>query len=602
MQSSQPQTSKPLTVLLSFLAVICTAAALPSACAQDAALTNPREIPEGARFVIMSDYMANMIEQKHGLPMTTGRYPLAGLVVFPNQNLAPDLKERINSKFLGLLPMNYAQVVPHFFHALPPNDLVKISVPLNPAPVRRSNTGIAVRPKRSDEQAWLVAHQDGESFQLPGDRTAVLLASPGTIFNAAGKKEAIIKAGSLWIFSDSNAITLHTRHGDLLVPPFSIVAVEQTFFGKLSVVALDGRPARLTWRPGSTNTDEHKVQVVEAGHQLVVRDKLVAAAGTSDFVASSTLPSSAPGGLEASIASVTGEECSLVKELIKRRPPFSSFDMERRYEHMMKRYSLSATERMRKWSKPAKQEESPQPSTYSASLDQRYFVPVFKNAASTKPLSTAKAVETKTELRSKLLKRATAKYLSDAAVNIDEFGRINLQNGELLVCAHDSIRIKIGEAEVYLAKGAIALVNYSGGVVGVRNLKEMHNQNVSLVYAGRSMKCSVGHELLAAGSLGAISREMAEDRLQRRCSQISEFNNGNATINKSEFSITSALAASPLLRRVYHSKDEIDRRITDELVKMDACLTLVAGGKGAYRPSVPPIPAGISAAPQSAPH
>ncbi len=559
----------------------------PTRAQEPAPYVSGREIPEGARFVILSDFMSNMVEQKHGLPMLTGRYPLAGLVVFPNQNLAPDLKEQLNSKFMGLLPMNYAQIDPHFYQALPPTDLLRIGVKLTPTPDRRSATGLAQRPKRVDEIPWLVAHQDGESFMLPSDREAVLLASPGTIFNASGRGEATIKAGVLWVFTGCNRVAVKTRHGEVQIEPFSIVAVEQTFFGKLRVASLDGRASRLRWYQPDEGSESRIT--VEPGHELVVTDKLVASAGTSDFVASARLPQAAPKGLDVTTIKVAGEQAFLVNDLIKRRPPFSSMSMERRYEHMMTRYGLAASERMKLWASTERKKEitTTAPSAYSASLDQRYFVPVFKKSVPKEtrwPSESEKAASR--QIKTLWHKRCVAKFLANAQVSTDEYGRISLESGELIVCAEEGLRVRAGECDIYLSKGVIAFIRRNGELVCVRNMKEMWNQDINVVFAKRSMKCSVGHELIVSKSVGAITREMTEDGLQRRSTQLSEFDNGNAVISKSEFSMTSAMAASPLLRQIYRSRDNVDIKIADALIKMDACVTVVTGGKGAFRTTV----------------
>jgi hypothetical protein len=544
--------------------------------AQEVPYVSGREIPEESKFVVLSESMATMIQQKHGLPMLTGRYPLAGLVIFPNQNLAPDLKERLSSKFLGM-PVNYTQVVPKFFNSLPPTDLVRIGFPTGRPRDRKKAVGLAARPHRADETAWLIAANDGESFMLPGDPEAVFMTRPGTIFNAAGRCEAALKTGTIWTFTGSRKAAIRTVRGLVEIAPFSIVAVEQSAFGTLRVANLDGGRIKLHHMAASPAREE----AIEAGTELVVSDRIVATSGAADYIASSTLPATTPGSVDSSLSKLQPETAP-IEQLIRSKPQFSSYGMERRYEKMMARYSASRRPQPQTGAAVPRPRNDSAPGAYAPSMDQRYFVPVQKRPVK---VVLPPPITTPRKLQTVVTKRGAFKYLSSSDVSVDNFGRVALKHGELLVNAEENIRINAGSIEVYVSKGAIAVVRFAHDVVSVLNMKEMWKHDVNVVMNGRSMKCSAGHELLIGSSVESVTRAMTEDHLQRRASQVSEFDSGRAAISKSEFSLTGAMNDSPLLRMIYRSTDTSDKKIADAIIKMNACVTLVTGGRGAYNKS-----------------
>lgn len=541
---------------------------------------DPHVLPPEGRMVVMSDTLALITAQRFPLPANTWSYPLVGLTMFPYYQASPQLKSFLNASRVANIPITEGVVTPRVGpFMLPPTDLVRISIPI---PQRREakNTRLARRGGLQDEVPWHVAHQGGQAFTVPGDPEALVLASAGTMFNACGPALMGLRCGTLWVFSGTRPVSVLTKYGAVKVKPYSIAAVEQTWFNRVRVGDLYGAPVEVHLAYKGKDAEF----AIEKGKEYSFSESKTASVGSSDLVAAKT--PIAPGvaaipELISTTRSIDADASNLMTELKTVHPPFTTVRMATMFERMMKEHGITIAMR-RDYARKAMDKDSvtSKPSTYKASLDAKYFVPVYK------PVRNVGAVpfpKVDGGLNTKWMAHGYAKYLSDSKFGLDEDGRITLDSGEAVFEAKSHMRVRAGEVTIDFQPGSIIYVNAKKDIVVVRNLKEKFEKNVILRVGGRSIKCAAGEELVVGNELPHVMNEMKNDGVGRRNVRAIEALGANILINKSEFSLTAFMQYSPIMRALYDSKNEGDKQLLADVIKMDAVLSLVTGKRGNYQ-------------------
>ena len=540
---------------------------------------DPHVLPPEGRMVVMSSDMALITAQKFALPLgNTFQYPLIGLTMFPYYKASAPLQDFLNAARVNGVPVTYGNVTTNFFNALPPTDTTRISIPI---PQRREtkSTRLAMNGGLHDEVPWHVASQGGQSFSVPGDPEALVLASAGTMFNGAGNRIIGLRCGTLWVFAGAQPVTVLTKYGAARVKPFSIAAVEQTWFNRVRIGDLAGGPVDV-----HISHKGHDSELsIGKGKEYTFTESAVASTGVSDVAVQGRTAIAPP--LVPSLNTVTKtidpDVSGLVAELKGVKPPFTSLRMASQFERMMKDLGVTPAMRRNEEQKLAlKKEELQKPSTYKASLDSRYFVPVYKPVRATGPVPFPRV---DSGLNTKWLAHGYAKYLGSSKFGVDADGKLTLDHGEAIFEAKDHMRIRAGEVVVDCQPGSIVYLNAKKDVIVVRNLKEMYEKNVMMRVGGRSLKCAAGQEMVVGNEIPSVVNEMKSDGVGRRNVRAIETLSGNVLINKSEYSMTSFMQFSPIMRALYNSKNEGDKQLLSDLIKMDAVLQLVTGKRGTYQ-------------------
>ncbi|MBX9567665.1 MAG: hypothetical protein K2X77_02170 [Candidatus Obscuribacterales bacterium] len=541
---------------------------------------DPHILPPDGRMVVMSDTLALITAQRYALPANTWTYPMVGLTMFPYYQASPQLKTFLNANRVAGIPITHGVVTPRVGpFSLPPTDLIRLSIPI---PQRREtkHTRLAQRGGLTDEVPWHVAHQGGQAFTVPGDTEALVLASSGTMFNACGPLLMGLRCGTLWVFTGARPVSVLTKYGAVKVKPYSIAAVEQTWFNRVRVGDLYGAPVdvHLSYKGKDAEFS------IEKGKEYSFSESKTASVGTTDMIATRTpvTPASAIPELNTSSRAIDPDASNLMTELKTVHPPFTTVRMTALFERMMKERGVTIAMRKDSARKllSGKDDVTSKPSTYKASLDAKYFVPVYK------PVRNVGAVpfpRVDGGLNTKWMANGYAKYLSDSKFAIDEDGRVTLDSGEAVFEAKNHMRVRAGEVVVDFQPGSILYVNAKKDVVVVRNLKEKLDKNVILRVGGRSIKCAAGEELVVGNELPHVMTEMKNDGVSRRNVRAIEALGANILINKSEFSLTAFMQYSPIMRALYASKDEGDKQLLADVIKMDAVLSLVTGKRGSYQ-------------------
>ncbi|MBX9688549.1 MAG: hypothetical protein K2X27_17705, partial [Candidatus Obscuribacterales bacterium] len=536
-----------------------------------------------SRFVVLNSQLANITAQRFALPKDTFAFPLAGMVVFPYYQATPELQEFLNNSRINNIPITSYGPTPYVApNLLPPTDLVRMNIPIPTIrPDKGSFTKLALKNKGNSSTPWVVAHQNGQAFYVPGDRDACVLASQGTMLNACSLKTLALRCGTLWVLTGSQHVNILTKYGAVQVKPYSIAAVEQTWFNRVRAASLNGHPLeiQLAYKENKSRFS------VEKGKEVTLSENSVASLGASDYVDASSSPtalaSKTPSGASAinidSISKKLDPDVSnFLTELKGINPPLENMRMISMYKQLFANYGVTTAMRRDAVRKQILQKDliAAKPA-YKASLDSRYFVPVARPVASRGPLPFPRVDEA---LKTTWVQSGVLKYLSRSAVELDENGRLNLNSGEFLFEAKDASRLRVRDCFLNIEGGAIVHISAKKNVIVVRNLKELANQSLTLRVDSRYIKIPAASELIVAADLPSIFSEMKNDGVNRRNVQSIE-SNENLFVNKSEIELTSLLQYNPLMRALLESKDQNDQKIASQIVKTDAVLQMVVGNK-----------------------
>lgn len=550
-------------------------------------LAESRQLAPGAQYVTLSTGVAAMIGQKHGFPAHTYRFPLLDLVVFPNQNLAPDLDAILKSNLIGNIPVNNNFQNPpllNFNPGLPITDTVQRGMPIGfvrERGRRGSTTGLAYRGQGSGEVSWMVSHKDGSQFIMPGDKEALVFASSGTMFTLAGPRTLALKYGKLWIFN-SNRHTSYvvTKLGVVDVKPGSFVGIDQSWFGSVRVANIDGKPSNFR----IANKKENANVVITRRTETSFAKAEVASLGTQDYDSANVAltPTVAPANVNVNSADLDLKDSEFVFPLKSLALYYPNASVRGAFSKTLNGLGI-ALDRSEQNALKA-ESEKPDPLKlvrYRASTNSRYFVPESKTP------SLNDRVYSVQDLRGEpALAGAYLRFFEGTELERDKDikSQIRLKKGELLVVGGEhTLRIKANDTDVYVKPKAVALVSIQDKTVTVRNLKEMWSKNVAVYTAGRSMPVSSGYEVMVGPDAPEISRIMHADKVLRRQLNHIELLGKERYVSKCEYSLTSLLKNNQLLAQISKSTKESDRKLAANLVKMEACLVLAGGGRGPFR-------------------
>ncbi|MBX9722685.1 MAG: hypothetical protein K2X81_14900 [Candidatus Obscuribacterales bacterium] len=555
---------------------------------------NPAFPDADHRFVVLNSGLAGIVSQRFQLPASTTTYSLAGMTIFPYYQASAPLKEFLNSNVPGTaLPITQVQpVAAPLVQILPATDYIRMNIPI---PTQRftksSSTQLAVRDRRlKDEVQWMVAHQGGQAFGIPGDQDGLVLVSPGTMFAACAQRTMAIRCGTMWVMTGAKPAAVLTKHGMVGVKPFTIAAIEQTWFNRVRAADLFGQPLEFQVAHNGTF---NKVNV-EKGKEFTVSESATASSGTSDFVdtekptqIASKVPSTIP-DLSTVTKDLEPDSSSFVSELKGITPPFTNVRMTSNFQKMFSDFGVTPAMRREEIRKQILQKNNvaTKQAVFKASLDARYFVPVYKPAGEKAPVPFP---HTSQDLKTLWVQQGVARYLSDSDLAIGANGRMAMTTGEAVFCAEDPMTVNVNDCQVAMRGGAFVQVvskkdsATKEDVIVVRNLRELNQNNVLVRIKGRSIALGVGCEVVIGKSMPAISNETKLDGVTRRNVKLTEIADGTVFLNRSEIELTSLMQFSPIMRQLFNSKDRNDQKLVAQIMKMTAVLNMVTAGHGAYQ-------------------
>lgn len=541
------------------------------------------------RMVVLPTGVADITAQRFKLPKDTYTYNIAGMTMFPYYQASPELKEFLNNARVGGVPITNlptTQNIPQTL--LPPTDTIRINIPIpTRRPDKKQFEQLALHKQSPDEIPWMVGHKTGQSFVVPGDPSGLLMVSSGTMFNACAPSTMVLRCGTMWVVSGVKPVKVLTKYGAVEVKPNSIAAVEQTWFNRVRISSLYGTASEVQFAYKGNNTK----QEVALGKEIKVNESTVASSGASDYVNNNgskellaSKPLQAP-AVELNIATrnLDSDASNFITELKAIDPPIANAKMATAYKSMFSQFGITPEMRRDEIRRQILQRDTianQKTPSYKESLDSRYFVPAARTVHERGPIPFPRVADA---LKTTWLQNGAAKYLESAKLEIDQYGRVDLSSGEAILVAKDPLSVKINECFVNIDDGAIVQVIARKNATVIRNLREIGSKSVTAKIKSRSIDCSAGEELVIANSVPAAFSEMKNDGVSRRNVRSIETAQGSVIVNKSEFELTSLLQYSPIMRQIYESKNDYDQKIVNQIVKMDAVLTLTGGKRGAYQ-------------------
>ncbi|MBX9688920.1 MAG: hypothetical protein K2X27_19585 [Candidatus Obscuribacterales bacterium] len=540
----------------------------------------PGYMDPNARFVVLNSGVANMAAQQFGLPKDTFSYPLAGMTIFPYYQASAPLKEFLNNASIGNVPIYQLPVttnVPQV--SLPPTDLVRRSIPIpNPIVEKRGAVKMNVADKKMrDEVPWMVAHQGGQAFQIPGDNEALALVAPGSMFSACASRTMVLRCGLMWILTGARPAAVLTKNGAVAVKPYSIAAVEATWFNQLKVANLSGAnlDIQLAFQ------DKTGKVSLEHARELTVVEKTIALPKTGSTV--NALPESEISrlpvipGLEISSANLDLKNSNLLGELKAVSPPFNNPRMDSIYQRMFSSYGITMAMRREAMQKQVLQKYNIASKTAINKLGQNAAA---LPAADNGPRSFPKPSE---ELKTLRLRQGLAKFLSNSEINIESNGKPTFASGEAIFVAEQPLVIRTSSFTVHMRAGSKVQMSARQDVVLVRNIGEEEPGSVKIRMGNHIFDCGVGGELAAGTNAPALFDEMKSDGVARRNLQSTEAAGGSIIVNKCEVSLTSLMQYCPIMRKLYKSGNAEDKELVSELMKTIVAINMVTGTHGNYR-------------------
>lgn len=588
---------------------------IPAANAQVGPAPDPSKVGEAnGGFVFLNSNVAAMAERAYGLPQSTQSYPLAGMTVFPYYQASEPLKAFLNTTtFMGkpITSVPFETNIPQI--SLPMTDLVRRSIPI-PSGNYPKNGAVkmsVIDKKTRDEVPWMVSHQGGQAFQIPGDTDALALVSQGSMFSACATRTMVLRCGLMWIMTGARPAAVLTKDAAVMVKPYGIAAVETTWFNQMRVVNFAGQAVEIQL---AYDGKADKVSV-EKGKEIAIAESVVEAArakaGTESGSSQELGPISNPevvnpilqklasaspvqtgvDGLLVNTGAIEPNSNELLKELTTISPPFSNPQMSTAFTRMFSSYGITPAMRgeairrqiLSKRNIATKTainnlgKTAPPLSAIAGSVSTgANLPPAMQSAVNAMP----RPLE---ELKTLRLAKGRARVFESSQINIEQNGRPYFALGEGIFMAREAMVIRTNTFTVHLRAGAKVQMVARKDVILVRNLGEEQADSVKIRMGDHIFDCGVGGELVAGTSAPAIFDEMRIDGIARRNVQSTEAVHGTVVVNKGEVSLTSLMQRSPIMRKIYKSRDESDKQLIADLMKTIVAMNIITSGRGSYR-------------------
>lgn len=150
-----------------------------------------------------------------------------------------------------------------------------------------------------------------------------------------------------------------------------------------------------------------------------------------------------------------------------------------------------------------------------------------------------------------------------------------LEYGEAVVSAKHNIAVEMGSVDLQVHKGAHVLVNRSGSVVLITNLSDNRKDSVVVYMNGLDFSLRPGQQCAVGNSKSDLQVQRKNDGCGRRAEHTSSV--GDKVVSVCEISIPSLLISNSLASVLYVGRDRDDVRISNQIIRMAACVSFVRG-------------------------
>lgn len=230
---------------------------------------------------------------------------------------------------------------------------------------------------------------------------------------------------------------------------------------------------------------------------------------------------------------------------------------------------------------PADESDAAQESTNEPAVDEISEDNSLKPIAFVQPALPAPVTRLQSHLRTMKVGDGTVRHSGGARFSVDQDGVLEHKAGEMLISAQRPMVITSGGHKVRLQRGSVALINRENGVLKVRNVYEKAAHSIQVDTGLEYVKVAAGGEVMVSGDKATLVSGVQKDKIGRRNVQQLKTASGHHVM-KSEVSILSLSSKNATMRQLMRSSDKQDRILSNNLMKMAACLMLVTSSHGAY--------------------
>lgn len=292
-------------------------------------------------------------------------------------------------------------------------------------------------------------------------------------------------------------------------------------------------------------------------------DTAVASSGTSDFTSSpdAAFKPSPVGGVSMASSGASAESTAALNSVRRCRTGCLTFGMKRRFKEVEQAMNTGLAAKKR---------------------DRAIIVPnnPLRPVAYSAPQVPANSL---LDIMSISTEDVLVKYSSESKVTVDGNGTIVLSKGSVILRALNKAKVRVGECNISLRKGAIVLVTRDEKHTKIENLVDTTNKSVKVSARGHHVSLNVGQEVVLGENERELWSAMRDDMVARR--RVTLSNCGKAGVfGVSDYSLITLLQNANLLKMLYASSERADRKMVASMMKMSVCLQRATSSHGSYHP------------------
>lgn len=425
---------------------------------------------------------------------------------------------------------------------------------------------------------FLIAGGSCQPFSFEDDSQSIVVGQGGTVFAPQKDRSLLLQEGKVVALAGERGLTVRTVYGNLYVESHATVLVEQGS-GVLRAAILGGDFSKMDI---VRDSDIHSIRI-GYGEELIVAEEGISDEELIRVDGVDREP------ISAEIA-VTGLKLQKLK--------FDTVMMADREQLLLCNtgcFNIAMRNRFHEMKDKLKMEK---PLTSGFCDDKACLPALNKNelaeAAYVQPVPVTFSTVTDSN------DNCTIKHDGRAKISHDKKGRINLNQGEVLINTFQAVTFILGDYAIAIDRGGLVLISredllvhicHLGETTGIRNFLDVVTLRpivtapayAHILLPNWSCKIRAGQEVFLTKDAVSAIKQMKADAICRRNLRQEQTKNGYY-ITRSEFSATSVLQNNQLLCNVKKSTRSGDRSLFNRMIKLAAALQQVFASNGAFAP------------------
>jgi hypothetical protein len=177
----------------------------------------------------------------------------------------------------------------------------------------------------------------------------------------------------------------------------------------------------------------------------------------------------------------------------------------------------------------------------------------------------------------------SGRLMPDSIIESKENGKQLFKTGEGVFNATHSLVLEApNDCSIYLREGTTARVIAKDGLIIVQNIKETELNALKVRVKNHIFECSVGSEIIICDNAPDIFATMVKDNIARRHLLSVEIPSSGLIVNRSEVDLTSLMQNSPLMRKLYRSRNDSDKDMLKDIMQTIVSYDYVKRGTDPY--------------------